>query len=64
MRDLLTRFVDPDHHLNGLSRFSDLHLKIGESVTYRYDGDLATICGAVSLSPSICKQIVLALLDS
>ena len=64
MRDLLTRIVDPDHHLNGLSRFSDLHLKIGESVTHRYDGDLATICGAVSLSPSICKQIVLALLDS
>ena len=57
MRNLLTRFVDSDHHLNGLSRFSDLHLKIGEPVTYRYVGDLAPIFGTTSLTLSICKQL-------
>ena len=62
-RDLLTRFVDPEHHLNGLSRFSDLHLKTGEVATYRYDGDLAPIAGGVPLTQQICEKLVFPLLN-
>ena len=62
-RDLLSSFVDPAHHLNGLSRFSDLHLKIGEPVTDRYDGDLSPIPGAAPLSRSVCEQLIFPLLN-
>jgi len=62
-RDLLDRFVDPEHHLNGLSRFSDLHLKIGEPATYRYDGDLVPVPGAAPLTATVCEQLVFPLLD-
>ena len=62
-RDLLARFVDPAHHLNGLSRYSDLHLKIGEPAAYRYDGDLAPVPGATPLTPEVCEQLVFPLLN-
>lgn len=60
--DLLARFIDPAHQLNGLSRFSDLHLKIGQPATYRYDGDLAAVPEAVPLTPALCEQLIFPLL--
>ena len=62
-RDLLSRFVDTEHHINGLSRFSDLHLKTGEAVPYRYDGDLAPVPGGVPLTREICERLVFPLLN-
>ncbi|MBW8781764.1 MAG: PilT/PilU family type 4a pilus ATPase [Verrucomicrobia bacterium] len=60
--DLLAKFIDPAHQLNGLSRFSDLHLKVGQPVTYRYDGDLAPVPDAAPLTPALCEQLVFPLL--
>jgi twitching motility protein PilT len=60
--DLLAKFIDPAHQLNGLSRFSDLHLKVGQPVTYRYDGDLAPVTEAAPLTPTLCEQLIFPLL--
>ncbi len=63
MRDLLGKFIDSEHHINGLSRFSDLHLKVGEPATYRYDGELHPLTGATPLTQTICEQLVFPLLN-
>ena len=43
--DLLRSFADPEMEVDSISRISDLHMKVGEPVRYRYDGDLETIDG-------------------
>ena len=35
--DLLRNFADPELEVDGISRISDLHLKVKEPVRYRYD---------------------------
>ncbi len=64
MCDLLQRFVDPVHYLHGLPRYSDLHLKVGQPINYRYDGDLQTVDGGALLTQPMCEQLVFPLLDS
>ncbi|MFA6962340.1 MAG: PilT/PilU family type 4a pilus ATPase [Opitutaceae bacterium] len=64
IEDLLSKFIDTSHHLNGLSRYSDLHLKTGEPAIYRYDGDLATISEAPPLTQEWCEQLIFPLLNS
>jgi hypothetical protein len=48
LRDLLFCFANPKHQVSGMSRYSDLHLKVGEPVSLRYDGDLRPIDGGGS----------------
>jgi twitching motility protein PilT len=61
--DVLGQFIDTAHHLNGLTRYSDLHLKVGEPVTYRYDGELHRIKDGVPLTQSMCEQLLFPLLN-
>lgn len=63
MIDLLRSFADPELEVEGISRISDLHMKVGEPVRYRFDGDLETIEGGVPLSEEVLKELVFALLN-
>ncbi|MEI6712338.1 MAG: PilT/PilU family type 4a pilus ATPase [Verrucomicrobiota bacterium] len=60
--DLLSCFIDPAHQLRGMSRYSDLHLKVGEAATFRYDGDLQPIPGGLSLTQDMVEALVTPLL--
>jgi twitching motility protein PilT len=62
MSDLLRRFVDPAHYLQGLPRYSDLHLKVGRPITYRHDGELRAIEGGALLTQPMCEHLVFPLL--
>lgn len=62
MIDLLRSFADPDLEIDGMSRISDLHLKVGEPVRYRYDGDLETIEGGEPMTEDILRELVFPLL--
>jgi len=43
--DLLRRFADPSHRVQGIGTQSDLHLRTGEPVRFRIDGDLVAVEG-------------------
>lgn len=62
MIDLLRSFADPDLEVDGISRISDLHMKVGEPVRYRYDGELETIEEGEPLSEEVLKELVFPLL--
>lgn len=62
LHDLLAVFTDPAHMIDGLSRFSDLHLKTGESVYYRYDGDLRPLPDAPAMRPEVAAHLIEAML--
>jgi twitching motility protein PilT len=61
--DLLRNFADPELEVDGISRISDLHMKVGEPVRYRFDGQLETIEGGEPLSPSVLRELVYPLLS-
>jgi twitching motility protein PilT len=61
--DLLRSFVDPDLEIDGISRISDLHMKVGEPVRYRYDGELETIEAGEPLTEEILKELVFPMLS-
>lgn len=63
MIDLLRSFADPELEVEGISRISDLHMKVGEPVRYRFDGDLETIEGGDLLSEEVLKELVFPLLN-
>ncbi|TVR54476.1 MAG: PilT/PilU family type 4a pilus ATPase [Puniceicoccaceae bacterium] len=58
LRDLLGPFADPDQYLDGHCRYSDLHLKCGAPVRYRYDGDLIVLAGGSPLTEAIVRDIL------
>jgi twitching motility protein PilT len=58
LRDLLFCFANPKHQVRGMSRYSDLHLKAGEPVFLRYDGDLRPIEGGSRLSAEMVEALV------
>ncbi len=58
LRDLLFCFANPKHQVRGMSRYSDLHLKVGEPVFLRYDGDLRPIEGGARLSVEMVEVLV------
>ncbi len=62
IEDVLRRFVENEHHINGLSRYSDLHLKVGEPITYRYDGELHRMKDGAALTQAICERLLFPLL--
>ena len=61
--DLLGRFSDSEIEVDGISRCSDLHLKVEEPVRYRYDSELESIVGGVALDENTIKQLVFPLLS-
>jgi twitching motility protein PilT len=61
--DLLRSFADPDLEVDGISRISDLHMKVREPVRYRYDGDLETIQEGEPLTEEVLRELVFPLIS-
>ena len=61
--DLLRSFADPELEIDGISRISDLHMKVGEPVRYRYDGDLETIEGGEPLTEDTLRELIFPLIS-
>lgn len=61
--DLLRSFADPELEIDGISRISDLHMKVGEPVRYRYDGELETIAEGEPLTEEILQELVFPLIS-
>ena len=61
--DLLRSFSDPELEIDGISRVSDLHMKVGEPVRYRYDGELETIAEGEPLTEEILQELVFPLIS-
>ena len=61
--DLLRSFADPELEIDGISRISDLHMKVGEPVRYRYDGDLETIEGGEPLTEETLRELIFPLIS-
>ena len=61
--DLLHSFADPKLEVDGISRISDLHMKVGEPVRYRYDGDLETIDGGEPLTEETLRELIFPLIS-
>ena len=64
LRDLLAVFNDPAHMIDGLSRFSDLHIKTGEAAFYRYDGDIVPLRDGPVMRPEVAELLISAMLTS
>ena len=60
--ELLRIFADSKMEIDGISRISDLHMKVGEPVRYRYDGELETIEGGEALTAEQLRELVFPLL--
>lgn len=60
--DLLRSFADSEMQTDGICRISDLHLKVGEPVRYRFDGELETIAEGVPLNKTTLRSLVFPLL--
>ena len=56
--DLLRSFTNPDLEVDGISAVSDLHMKVGEPVRYRLDGELETIQDGEPLTEAVIKALV------
>ena len=61
--DLLRSFTDSEMQTDGISRISDLHMKVGEPVRYRFDGELETIAKGVPLTKTTLRSLVFPLLS-
>ncbi|MGJ3243434.1 MAG: type IV pilus twitching motility protein PilT [Opitutales bacterium] len=62
--DLMHCFVDPDLMADGLPRVSDLHLKVGQPVRYRLDGDLDSVPDGEPLTAGMVEQLLFPLLSA
>lgn len=60
--DLLAVFLQPEHLSNGVTRVSDLHLRIGQAARLRMDGDLVPLRDAAPLTPEAFAGLVHPLL--
>lgn len=63
IKDLLHSFADPELEVDGISRVSDLHMKVGEPVRYRYDGDLETLQDGEPLTEKLIRELVFPLIS-
>lgn len=63
MLDLMRTFTDTDMQTDGMSRISDLHLKVGEPVRFRLDGDLETISEGIPVTEPVLRSLVFPLLS-
>lgn len=60
--ELLARFADPAYVEHGISRLSDLHLKVGEPARYRFDSELMPLPEAAPLTPDVIRALIYPLL--
>jgi twitching motility protein PilT len=60
--DLLQSFADPEYEIEGISRISDLHMKVGESIRYRFDGALEIIQEGEPLTEELIRELIFPLL--
>jgi twitching motility protein PilT len=60
--DLLERFTMPEVEEARISRYSDLHLKVGRPVHYRRDGDMVELPLAESLTQEVAEKLILPFL--
>ena len=60
--DLLRSFADPDLEVDGIPRISDLHMKVGEPVRFRYDGALESIDDGEPLTEEVLRELVFPML--
>ena len=63
MVDLLQRFSKPEYLKNGISRLSDMHMKVGEPVRYRFDHELMPLPEGEPLSEEVLKALLFPLLE-
>jgi len=61
--EILSSFTDPDLQIDGISRISDLHMKVGEPIRYRYDGELETIEAGELLTAEAIRELIFPLLS-
>ncbi|PXA05188.1 twitching motility protein [Coraliomargarita sinensis] len=61
--DLLHSFADPELEVDGIPRISDLHMKVGEPVRYRYDGDLETLEDGEVLTEDLIRELIFPLIS-
>lgn len=61
--DLMRSFADPKWEVDGISRISDLHLKVGEPVRYRYNGQLETINEGEPLTDALVRELIFPLIS-
>ncbi len=61
--DLLARFADPDCQSHGVSRLSDLHLKVGEPARYRFEDDLVAVPKGDVLTEEVLRRLLFPLLS-
>lgn len=62
MNDLLGWFVHPDYKSGGLSRISDLHVKVGRPVSFRIDDDLQALPEGSNVEPAAMETFLRAIL--
>lgn len=63
MADLLQRFSKPEYMKNGISRISDMHMKVGEPVRYRFDHELVPLPEGEPLSEEVLEALLFPLLE-
>ena len=63
MHDLLCRFTDAQYQIDGIWRLSDLHLKVGEPVRYRFDSDLVGMPGATRVTTEVLERLLYPILS-
>ena len=61
--DLLHSFADPELEVDGMPRISDLHMKVGEPVRYRYDGQLETLDEGEVLTEELIRELIFPLIS-
>jgi twitching motility protein PilT len=62
MSDLLGYFVDPNFQKGGLSRISDMHVKVGRPVSFRIDDDLQAVTDGSGVEPQVMETFLRAIL--
>ncbi len=63
MYDLLNRFTDARYQIDGIWRLSDLHLKVGDPVRYRFDSDLIGIPEATVVTAEVLERLLYPILS-
>jgi twitching motility protein PilT len=61
-RDLLDHFTVQRWMSGGISRYSDLHLKVGCPASYRCNGEIVPLEGAEPLTPEVAEKLILPFL--
>lgn len=61
--DLLGRFAEPKYQSHGVSRLSDLHLKVGEPARYRHDEAVVPVPEGERLSEDVLRHLLFPLLS-